>query len=278
MKKVTRILALTLALVMFSFALTACGGSEEAATTTAADVETTTAALASDAIADGVLTVGTNAEFPPFEYIGDDGNPDGFDIALLKEIGKVLNVEVQVENMEFKSLIGAMGTRIDVIAAGMTVTEERKDAVDFSDSYYTAEQYVLVKEGGMTLTALADFAGKKIGVQEGTTGDFIATGDDETPGLTEEANISRYKKAVDAVVDLQNGRLDAVIIDSNPAQVFADTYDGIVIVEGSWFDPEYYAIAMPKGDTVLGTAINEAIATLKANGKFDELVKTYIEN
>ncbi len=97
-----------------------------------------------DPLADGVLTVGTNAEFPPFEYVGDDGEPDGFDIALIKAIGEKLGVDVEVENMEFDSLVASIGSKIDVAIAGMTVTDERKNMVDFSDSYYQAVQYVLV--------------------------------------------------------------------------------------------------------------------------------------
>ena len=97
-------------------------------------------AAVSEALADGVLNVGTNAEFPPFEYVDDNGEPDGFDIALIKAIGEKLGVEVQVENMEFNSLVASIGGKIDVAIAGMTVTDERKEMVDFSNSYYTAVQ------------------------------------------------------------------------------------------------------------------------------------------
>lgn len=273
MKKVMKALSLLVAGVLVLACFAGCAGNGDAGESSNAGASNTNAEATSPALADGVLTVGTNAEFPPFEYIGDDGQPDGFDMALMKEIGKILGVEVKIENMEFKSLTGAVGNRIDVIAAGMTVDEERKAAVDFSDSYYTATQYVLVKKGnGLKVTTADDLKGKKIGVQEGTTGDFIATDD-------LAAKVSRYKKAVDAVIDLQNGRIDAVIIDKNPAQVFAKTYDTIEIVqtEKDLFAPEYYAIAVPKGDDALRTAINEALKTLKSNGKFDELVKNYIE-
>ena len=120
---------------------------------------------------DNVLTVGTNAEFPPFEYVGDDGQPDGFDIALIKAIGDKMGCEVVVENMEFASLVGAIGTKIDVAIAGMTIDEERLQSVDFSDPYYDAIQYVIVPEGSDIKTA-ADLENKRIGVQLGTTGDY----------------------------------------------------------------------------------------------------------
>ena len=228
----------------------------------------------SEVLADGVLTVGTNAEFPPFEYVDDNGQPDGFDIALIKAIGETLGVEVQVENMEFDSLVASIGSKVDVAIAGMTVTEERAASVDFSDSYYDALQYVVVAEGSEIATA-EDLVGKTIGVQLGTTGDFIAT--DDIEGTT----VSQYSKAVDAVNDLINGRVDCVIIDKNPALVFESKFEGQVkALDGAQFDfgVEQYAIALPKGDAALAEQINSALEEIKGDGTFDELVKTYIEN
>lgn len=273
-------LALLLAAVMTMSLLTACGnngaaatGAEneetEASTETEADVE----AEGSAALADGVLTVGTNAEFPPFEYVDDNGEPDGFDIALIKAIGEKLGVEVTVENMEFASLVSSIGSKIDVSIAGMTVTDERKESVDFSDSYYEAVQYVILPEGSDIATA-EDLVGKTIGVQLGTTGDFIASDD------IADTTVQQYNKGVDAVNDLINGRVDCVIIDKNPALVFESRFeDQVVAVDGAAFDfdIEEYAIALPKGDTALAEQINAALAEIKADGTFDELVKTYIE-
>ena len=264
-----KFLALLLAAVMTMSLLTACGSSEEAQadaaeTTEAADTteeaapaedtteeaapaeETTAEAAASEALADGVLTVGTNAEFPPFEYVGDDGEADGFDIALIKAIGEKLGVEVQVENMEFASLVTSIGSKIDVAIAGMTVTDERKESVDFSDPYYEAVQYVILPEGSEIATA-DDLVGKTIGVQLGTTGDFIASDIADT-------TVSQYNKAVDAVNDLINGKVDCVIIDKNPALVFESKFEGqVTAVDGAQFgfEAEEYAIAMPKGDSAL---------------------------
>lgn len=261
-----KLIALVLTTVMAMTILTACGSTEEAAQTTEA------AATVSEALADGVLTVGTNAEFPPFEYMGDDGQPDGFDMALVKEIGHKLGVEVQIENMEFASLVTSIGSKIDIAAAGMTVTEERKQTVDFSNTYYEAVQYVILPVDSEIKTA-ADLEGKTIGVQLGTTGDFIATDIADT-------TVSQYNKAVDAVNDLINGRVDCVIIDKNPALVFEGKFEGqVVAVDGAQFEFEIenYAMALPKGDTVLAEQINKAIDDLKADGTFDQLVKTYIE-
>lgn len=170
--------------------LTACGSSTEATDTTTetteAEADTTTddaaveetaeaadaaeetadaaeEAAVSEALADGMLTAGTNAEFPPFEYVGDDGEADGFDIALIKAIGEKLGVDVQVDNMEFASLVSSIGNKIDVAIAGMTITDERKEAVDFSEPYYEAVQYVLLPEGSEIATA-EDLKNKTIGV------------------------------------------------------------------------------------------------------------------
>lgn len=250
-----KLAAIVLAAVLCMSVLTACGGSK-----------------VSEALEDGVLNVGTNAEFPPFEYVNDNGEPDGFDVALIKAIGEKLGVEVQVDNMEFASLVSSIGTKIDVSIAGMTVTDERKNAVDFSDSYYEAVQYVIVPEGSEIASA-ADLRGKSIGVQLGTTGDFIA---EEIKG----AVVSQYNKAVDAVNDLINGRLECVIIDKNPALVFQSKFEGQVkAIDGAQFDfeVENYAIALPKGDTILADQINTALKELIQDGTFDALVAEYIE-
>jgi len=296
MKKIS---ALLLAAVLSMGLLTACGDSETAAEAgneaaqaedtqaqddvaaestqtdaeVEADAEADVAGAETAALADGVLTVGTNAEFPPFEYVDDNGEPDGFDIALIKAIGEKLGVEVEVENMEFASLVSSIGSKIDVAIAGMTVTEERQQSVDFSDAYYEAVQYVILPEGSEIATA-QDLEGKTIGVQLGTTGDFIATDD------IADTTVQQYNKGVDAVNDLINGRVDCVIIDKNPALVFASKFEGqLVALDGAQFDfgTEEYAIALPNGDADLAEKINAALAEIKADGTFDELVQTYIE-
>lgn len=222
-----------------------------------------------------VLVVGTNAEFPPFEYIGDDGEPDGFDIALIKAIADKMDMDVEIANMEFGSLVGAVGTKIDLAIAGMTVDEERKQSVDFSDTYYEAVQYVIVPAGSTIATA-ADLENKVLGVQMGTTGMFIAEDIAEAAPNTEVKN---YNKGVDAVNDLVNGRVDAVIIDKNPALVFASEYEGkVVALDGAAFEfePEFYAIALPKGSDMV-EKVNEALAELIKDGTFDALIEQYIQ-
>ena len=218
------------------------------------------------------LVVGTNAEFPPFEYVNDNGEPDGFDMALIKAVGERMGKKVEIQNMEFDSLVSSIGSKIDLAIAGMTVTEEREKTVTFSNSYYTAVQYVILSKDS-AISSYNDLQGTKIGVQMGTTGDFDAS---DVPGST----VSRYNKGVDAVNDLLNGRLDCVIIDKNPAETFVSMHsDELVAVDGAQFDfeEEAYAIAMPKGDNELASAVNEALDALKADGTYDKLVSEYIE-
>lgn len=272
-----KVIAMLVATIMCVAALTACGSSSEPASAEASAESTkaeSAAAASTEAavstIQDGKLIVGTNAAFPPFEYVGDDGEPEGFDIALIKAIGERLGYEVEIQDMEFGSLVAAIGTKIDVSIAGMTITEERQQSVDFSDSYYDAVQFVVALPDDSLATA-ADLEGKTIGCQLGTTGESIAS---DIAGAT----VQSYDKAVDAVNDLINGKIDVVIIDQNPAQVFAEKFEGkVVAIDGASFDfeSEEYAIALPKGSALVDQ-VNEALAELKADGTFDALVDQYI--
>lgn len=220
------------------------------------------------------LTVGTNPEFPPFEYINETGNIDGFDFALMNEIGSRINKDIVFKSMEFKSLVGALETgSIDAIIAGMTVTEERLLSVDFSDEYYQATQCIIVSQDNTEITQLSDLSEKTVAVQEGTTGDFIASGDDD---LVIDAKVKRFKKGADAIMDLKSGSSDAVLIDSNPAKEFvAANPDDLKFVEDKTSE-ESYAIAVKKGDTELLDEINAALKEIKTDGTFDALIDEYI--
>lgn len=268
-------IAMLLATVMCTAMLTGCGSdsatneSSQAAESSVAETAVATTEAA-DKTEGGVLVFGTNAEFPPFEYVGDDGEPDGFDVALIKAVGEKLGMEVQVENMEFDSLVSSIGNRIDGAIAGMTVTDDRKEQVDFSDPYYEAVQYVIVAADSDVTTA-DDLKNKTIGSQLGTTGMFLS---EDIEGVTAQT----YNRAIDAVNDLVNGRVDAVIIDKNPAEVFNTKFEGKVkIIDGAefGFETEEYAIALPKGSELVDQ-INQALEDLKADGTFDALVAQYI--
>lgn len=223
----------------------------------------------------GVLTVGTSTGFPPFEYIGDDGNPDGFDVAFIKEVGKKLGLEVKVQDMEFNALVASVGNKTDVVIAGMTVTPERKQAVDFSDAYYDAVQYVLVRKGS-NIRCIDDLHGATLAAQLGTTGNLLA---DDIVKENPQTVLKTYDRFPEAVNDLKAGRVNAIILDKTPAQTFAGIYSGeIEAISGDefGFEVEKYAVAMPKGSDQLGSAINNAIADLKNDGTYDRLINEYI--
>jgi polar amino acid transport system substrate-binding protein len=150
----------------------------------------------------------------------------------------------------------------------MSVTEKREKNVDFSNEYYTASQKIIVKKDNTTITGKDSLTGKKIGVQEGTTGDTEAS-------KIADVKMSRFKKAIDAVTDLKNGKVDAVVLDASPSQVFVSKNDDLKILDEQLTD-EAYAIAIGKGNKELVDTINKVIDDLKKSGKYDELVKQYI--
>ena len=227
------------------------------------------------------LIVGTNAEFPPFEYMNDKKQPDGFDIAMIKEIGKRMDKKVEIQNMEFKSLIGAMESEsINTVIAGMTKTAEREESVDFSDSYYTSNQAIILKKDSK-IKKLSQLSGKKIGVQEGTTGDIIASGEkfgEKNKVIVKKATVKRYKKGVDAVMDLKNGAIDAVVIDEKPAQEFVKNNAKKLKLVVASAGAEYYCIAITKGNTAYKEEINKQIKAIKKDGTYDKLKAKYIDS
>lgn len=268
---------------IMAVSLAACGSSSSASSASSASSSVSSASgssaidiSGSDAVSDGVLTVGTNATFPPFEYVGEDGEPTGFDIALINEIGDRLGVKVEVQDMEFDALTASIGSKIDAAIAGMTVTDERKEAVDFSDAYYDATQSVLVPTDS-TISTADDLKNATVGVQLGTTGNTVA---DDIHGEGSELTVT-YNSYNDVVQDLLNGKTQAVIMDQIPAEAYQSAHtDELQVLPGSQFDfeSEQYAIALPKGDTVLVNAVNQALSDMKADGSFDKLVEEYINN
>lgn len=223
------------------------------------------------------LVVGTNAEFPPFEYIDNDGEVAGFDMALMEAVGNAMGYDVEFINMEFKSLIGSIQTGgIDACIAGMTVTEERSQSVDFTDSYYKAVQHIITLKDS-DIKEFADLNGKKVAVQEGTTGDILVTpGEDNTVITDESTVVKRFKKGTDAVLDLKNGAVDAVVIDANPAEEFVKANKNKLVSFADNTSVEDYAIAVSKDKPELLKDLNEGLKKIKENGTYDKLVAEYI--
>jgi polar amino acid transport system substrate-binding protein len=218
------------------------------------------------------VIVGTSADFPPFEYI-ENGQFVGFDMDLMREIAKIAGFELKFGDMSFDSLIPALRVgQIDVAAAAMTITEERKKVVDFSMPYWTADQSIIVKaDSDLTITVL--FGKYRIGVQTGTTGDLWCTENLVEKGLLPERNLKRYDTFILALSDLLNGNIDAIVLDSPVANRFAATKP--VKVVGIIVTGEQYGIAVRKGNKELLNKINQALKTLIETGKINELIDKY---
>lgn len=259
--------------------LAACGGANTAETTgaqttaaqtTAAEAgETTSAETTAEAeAAGGVLVMATNAEFAPWEYYEGD-KIVGIDPEIAQAIADKLGMTLEIEDMAFDSIIPAVTSgKADFGAAGMTVDEDRMVFVDFTDTYANASQVIIVKETS-EIAGSADLADKKIGVQLGTTGDLLAT------DLAGDGNVERYNKGFEAVQALLQDKIDAVVIDSAPANVFVEQSQGLKVCDEA-MSQEEYAIAVAKGNTELLDKINGALKELKEDGTIDAIMNKYI--
>ena len=273
-----KFLALTMALAM-SLSLVACGGGEgstasSGSASASASASTSTEAGFTTAV-EGKLTMATNAAFPPYEYI-EGGEVVGIDAEIAGAIAEKLGLELQIDDMEFDSIIEAVkGGKADIGLAGMTVTDERLESVNFTATYATGVQVVIVTEDSAITSVddlFADGANHVIGVQRNTTGDIYTTGDIEEAGL---GTIDRYSKGSDAVQALKTGKVDCVVIDNEPAKAFVDAVEGLKILETEYV-LEDYAAAMSYDNEPLYTAVNAALEELIADGTVKTIVEKYI--
>lgn len=249
MKK--KILVVTLLTLAVAFA--ACGKKENGGSASEGEAKS--------------LVMATNAEFPPYEYY-DNQEIVGIDVEIAQAIADDLGMKLEIEDMAFDSIIAAVQSgKADIGAAGMTVTEDRLESVNFTDSYTTAAQVIIIKEGSEIATP-DDLTGKSVGVQLGTTGDIYV--DD-----IEDAKVERYNKGFEAVQALLQGKIEAVIIDREPAKVFVSQNEGLAIVDEE-FTLEDYAIAIAKDNEDLLKSINESLGRLKESGKLQEIIDKYI--
>ena len=259
-------------------ALTACGGSSSTASSAAASSVASSAAASSEAasaaadfttVEAGKLTMATNATFPPYEMTTDNGTIEGIDVETAQAIADKLGLELQVDDMDFDAaLLSVQQGKADIAMAGITVTDERKAVMAFSDSYATGIQSIIVPEGSDIATA-DDLAGKKIGTQRGTTG-YLYCSDD----FGEDAVVA-YDNGLTAVQALNNGQVDAVVIDNEPAKAYVESNPGLKILDTSYAE-EDYAIGMNKDNTALLDAVNAALEELKADGTLQSIVDKYI--
>ncbi len=284
MKTCKKALCLLLA-ALLCLGLAACGQP-------AADNPDSSAAPSAD-VAAKPLVMATNAAFPPYEY-KDGDNFAGIDVEIAGLIAEKLGRPLQIQDVEFGSIVGGVQTgKYDIGMAGMTVTEERKQSVNFSNTYATGIQSVIVPEDseyasfedfytGMTKDEEGEEVpagvkeGIKIGVQQDTTGDIYSSDDPANWGFGED-NVVRYKTGADAVQALKTGKVTAVIIDNEPAKSFVASTTGLKILEGSYAE-EDYAIAIAKENTELLNAVNQALKELTDEGKIQEIINKYIQS
>ena len=279
MKKITRRSFMAAAgLTVAALALTACGGSSSTASSAAASSVASSAAASSEAasaaaaelttVEAGKLTMATNAAFPPYEMTTDAGEFEGIDIETAQAIADKLGLELQIDDMDFDAaLLSVQQGKADIVMAGVTVTDERKAVMDFSDSYATGIQSIIVPNGS-DIASPDDLAGKKIGTQRGTTG-YIYCSDDFG-----DENVVAYDDGLTAIQALNNGQVDAVVIDNAPAKEFVAANPGLVILDTSYAE-EDYAIGMAKGSS-LEDAVNAVLEELKADGTLQSIVDKYI--
>ena len=281
-----KILALMLALCMV-FALAACGEaasdpsaapeSEAPASEAPASEAPASEAPASEepaadgeftTIVDGKLTMSTNAQFPPYEMTTDDGGFEGIDVEIATAIAEKLGLELDILDMDFDSaLLAVQQGKSDIVMAGVTVNEDRLLVMDFTDSYATGVQVVIVKEGSdVTMDNMGEGL---IGTQRGTTGNLYCTDD------YGEEHVVAYDDGFTAVQALMNGQVDCVVIDNAPAQEFVKNNAGLTILDTE-YAVEDYAIGLNKGNTALLDAINGALAELISDGTVQSIVDKYI--
>ena len=302
MKKIASLLA---AVMLLTATLAGCGNSGSGSSTTdtssasstasqssaaedssAAEGETSSEASATEAgdygefttIEEGKLIMATNAQFPPYELVsdGEGFNGTGFegiDVEIASAIADKLGLELQIDDMEFDSaLLAVQNNTADVMLAGLSYSEERDEVVDFTDSYATGVQVVIVKEGSdVTMDNLGE---KMIGTQRGTTGYIYASDTPENGGYGED-HVLAYDNGATAVQALMNGQIDAVIIDEAPAKEFVAANEGLTILPGNWVEEQYCA-AVDEGNTALQNAINTALNELMDDGTVDEIIAKYI--
>lgn len=286
MKK--KIVSVMLCAAMATTVLAGCGSSnteatDAAAEETAEDVEAEAdaeeaedAAAAEEAtevaevttVEPGILTMGTNAAFPPYEY-KDGDDIVGIDAEIAQALADKLGLQLEIVDMDFNSLITSIQSgKIDMSLAGMTVTEERKQNVDFTDSYATGVQVIIVKDDSDIVDD--NLEGKMIGVQEGTTGHLYCSDD------WGEENVIAYTNGATAVQALVQGKVDCVVIDQEPAKAFVEANEGLKILDTA-YTTEDYAAAVSKDNPALTAALNSALQELKDDGTIQGILDKYIK-
>lgn len=272
--------AAVLLVAAMAFSFTACsqsGGASSASGETSSESggsASSAAFVVPDSIkSSGKIVMSTNAEFEPFEF-KDDNKIVGIDVDIANKIAGKMNAQLSINDVDFDSLVMELkSNKCDFVAAGMSITDDKKENVDFSDPYFDATQSIIVAKGS-SIKSRTDLNGKKVGVQQGTTGDTYCTNEDGTSDIT-VGSVERFNKGADAVTDLLNGKLDAVVIDDFPAQKFVSKHSDQLEKLSDALTVEHYAIAVKKGNTELLNDINLVLKEMKTSGELDQIVAKY---
>ena len=260
MKKITKILALVLALVMI-LSLAACGKE------TKNDL---------NLLSPGVLSIGLEPTYPPFEEVASDGTTlIGYDIDLAKALAQKLGVEVNFISTSFDGIFAGLGKQYDVVISGVTITEERKGEMLFSTPYISNYQAIVAKKGsGITASSLNDLSGKAVSVQKGTTSDALLSELIDTGSITDVTNVS-IESVVAALSMVSNGEVEVCLLDSTVANVYVGRDDTLEIIYVDNQEPEQFGVAIEMSNTKLQEAINKAMAELEAEGFFEDCIATW---
>ena len=279
-----KILAFLLSACLITVSMAACSGSnsndeadvssdasassQESSDESSSEDESSKETASFTTVEEGKLIMATNATFPPYEYYDGDAIV-GIDAEIAQKIAEKLGLELVISDMEFNSIITSVNQgKADMGMAGMTVTPDRLKNVNFTDTYAKGVQVVIVQENS-DIKTLDDLTGKKIGVQLNTTGDIYAT--DEFG----KDNVQQFNKATDTVLALKQSKVDAVIIDKAPAEVFIEQNEGLTLLDSSYAD-EDYAICLKKGNDALQDAVNQALSELIEDGTVQAIIDKYI--
>lgn len=255
-----RALQLVLVILLLTTMLVACGG-EPQSHLEAIEKE-------------GKLLVGTSADYPPFEYVDENGEFAGFDIELAREIGQRIGVEVEIVDMPFDSLVaGVQEGKIDIVLAAMAPSEERDQAVDFTDSYYWYSEAWLVAEDfdESQLQTVQDLAKFTVGVQTATTSEPFILEQLVDTGLLSADDFFRYERVDQAALDVKAGRLDVLQTDYVPLVEMAKELGGLKLIRNDDLPGGPTSVAVPEGDSELAEKINTILAELEAEGFITDL-------
>lgn len=254
------LLSVCLILALFVVLMTGCGEAAEKSEREGVKVAT---------VQEGKLLMGSDTTYPPFESIDDKGEAVGFDVDLAREIAKRLGLELEVVSVKWEGIIPGLKTGdYDIVMSAMTITDERKMEIDFSDPYIDSDQSIAVRKGDTSIKGQADLAGKVVGVQVDTTGQFTA---EEIPGIKE---VRKYDTILMAFEDLELGRIDAVINDY-PVNAYISKTRGKTEVVATIKTEEKYGIGVKKGNAQLLEAINMALADIRKDGTYDTIFEKW---